>query len=111
MLCWTMSLTQQWSVLCNERGFSGSSHIISISTVFIPVQTKLPRMDSVLLSQSTEINNMVTSRHSEQGDSVSFPEMAVMSQPGFICGAYAMRGLIFSCPSRIEVGAYELVKP
>lgn len=28
MLCWTMSLTQQWSVLCNERGFSGSSHII-----------------------------------------------------------------------------------
>lgn len=57
-----------------------------------------------------QINNMVPSRQSERGDSVSFPEMAVMSQPGFICGAHAMRGLIFSCASHVEVGAYELVK-
>ena len=42
-------------------------------------------------------------RRSEKGDSVSFPEMAVMSQPGFSIGAHAMRGLIFSQPSRIEV--------
>ncbi len=42
-------------------------------------------------------------RRSEKGDSVSFPEMAVMSEPGFSIGAHAMRGLIFSKPSRIEV--------
>ena len=42
-------------------------------------------------------------RRSEKGDSVSFPEMAVMSQPGFSIGAHAMRGLIFSQPSGIEV--------
>ena len=42
-------------------------------------------------------------RRSEHGDCVSFPEMAVMSQPEFSIGAHAMRGLIFSRPSSIEV--------
>ena len=42
-------------------------------------------------------------RRSERGDCVSFPEMAVMSQPDFSIGAHAMRGLIFSRPSSIEV--------
>ena len=42
-------------------------------------------------------------RRSERGDCVSFPEMAVMSQPEFSIGAHAMRGLIFSRPSSIEV--------
>ena len=42
-------------------------------------------------------------RRSERGDCVSFPEMAVMSQPEFSIGAHAMRGLVFSRPSSIEV--------
>ena len=46
---------------------------------------------------------LIDCRRSEKGDSVSFPEMAVMSQPGFSIGAHAMRGLVFSQPSRIEV--------
>lgn len=111
MLCWTLSLTQQWSVLCNEREFSGSPHNISISTVFIPVRTNCHAWTQYCSASPEQINKMVPSRHSERGDSVSFPEMAVMSQPGFICGAHAMRGLIFSCPPRVEVGAYELDKP
>ena len=42
-------------------------------------------------------------RRSAHGDCVSFPEMAVMAQPEFSIGAHAMRGLIFSRPSSIEV--------
>jgi len=103
---WTMFQIQRWSVLYNEREYSGYPRLIyhtgnahNPSTLYTSCSTC--GLHCVCLAQPN-VEGLLH-RRSENGDSVSFPEMAVMSQPGFSIGAHAMRGLIFSRPTRIQV--------